>query len=65
MQFDWAFDVIYVYLMSNVVFPSVKIMFVYKKIWTRSDLETCLCDDVIKHNYQWKRELVIHRSNVL
>jgi len=52
MQFDWAFEVIYVYLMSNVVFPSVKIMFVYKKIWTRSDLETCLCDDVIKHNYQ-------------
>ena len=42
-----------------VVFPSLKMMFVYKKIWTGSDLETCLCDDVTdlwfigrRHKYQ-------------
>ena len=40
MKFDWDYEVIYVYLISNVVLPSVKIMFVYKKIWTESDLET-------------------------
>jgi len=40
MKFDWDYEVIYAYLISNVVFPSVKMMFVYKKIWTGSDLET-------------------------
>jgi len=40
MKLGWAYKVIYVYLISNVVLPSVKMMFVYKKIWTESDLET-------------------------
>jgi len=31
MKFGWTYEVIYVYLISNVVFPSVKMMFVYKK----------------------------------
>ena len=42
MKFDWAYEVIFVYLISNIV----------KKIWSGSDLEICLCDDFIKHNYQ-------------
>jgi len=51
MKFGWAYKVIYVYF-SNDVFQSVKMMFVYNKIWTRRDLKICLCNDVIKHNYQ-------------
>jgi len=41
-----------------VVFPSVKMMFVYKKIWTGSDLETLnIITDLWfigpRHKYQW------------
>jgi len=30
MKFGWAYEFIYVYLISNVVFPSVKMMFIDK-----------------------------------
>jgi len=39
MKFSWAYEVIYVYLISNVVFLSIEMMFVYKIIRTRSDLD--------------------------
>jgi len=31
MKFGWAYGIIYVYLISNVVFSSVKMMFIYKQ----------------------------------
>jgi len=30
MKFGWAYEIIYVYSISNVVFPSVKMMFINK-----------------------------------